>query len=199
MKENVNLGVVLLAAGKGERFGSNKLLADCNGRPMVCCALEVICAVAPARVCVVAGCDEVADLAERYGCVVVGNDAQHLGQSHSIHLGLSAMADMDAVLLMVADQPRLTTGSLVRLVRAFRESDCGLACLRDETHMGNPAIFAAKYRPALLALSGDRGAKGILRTNAEDLLIVDCESSRELDDADTPQALAAMQKSETNT
>ena len=35
----MKLGVVLLAAGKSERFGTNKLLAGFRGRPMVCCEL----------------------------------------------------------------------------------------------------------------------------------------------------------------
>ena len=188
----MRIGAVLLAAGKSERFGSDKLLADFGGRPMICCALEAMSALCVARKCVIAGSDNVAALAERYGFEIIRNSKPELGQSHSICLGVSAMRDMDAVLLMVSDQPRLSSASLERLLNAFSASDKGIACLKDRTHRGNPAIFAAKYIPALLALTGDRGAMGILRAHEEDLLVVDCAGEDELSDADTPAALESM-------
>ena len=193
---SMKLGVVLLAAGKSTRFGANKLLAGFCGRPMVCYSLEAAAALKPARTAVVTGCGEVARLAERYGCEVIVNDAPQMGQSHSICLGVRAMHDMDAVLLMVCDQPRLTGASLERLVQDFMRSEKGIACLRDGTHQGNPAVFSRRYFDALLALEGDRGAKGILRAHEDDLLVVDTVGPDELADADTPDTLEAMRRQE---
>ncbi|MBQ7887725.1 MAG: nucleotidyltransferase family protein [Clostridia bacterium] len=192
MSTKMKLGVVLLAAGRSERFGSDKLLAGFNGRPMICRALEAMRAVPCAKACVITGSGEVAALAKDYGFDMIPNSEPRLGQSHSIHLGVQAMQEMDALLFLVGDQPRLTGRSLMRLLDAFMASDKGIACLRDGTHMGNPAVFAMKYAPELLALSGDRGAKGILRAHQDDLLIVDCAYPHELADADTPQALARL-------
>ena len=188
----MKIGAVLLAAGRGERFGSNKLLVPFCGRPMICRALDHVQALPLDRRCVIAGSDEVEALAKTYGFDVIRNAAQELGQSHSIVLGVSAMQDMDAVLLMVADQPCLSLASLAHLLDVFSASDKGMACLQDGTHRGNPAVFSAKYIPALLALTGDRGAKGILRAHEDDLLIVDCLREGELGDADTPQALEIL-------
>ena len=145
---------------------------------------------------VVTGCDEVARLAEDYGFEVIVNDAPQLGQSHSIRLGVCAMQDMDAVLLMVCDQPRLTGASLERLVQQFACSGKCVACLRDGTHMGNPAVLARQCFDELLALQGDRGAKGVLRAHEDDLLVVDTVGPDELADADTPDMLAALCKGE---
>lgn len=189
------LGVVLLAAGKSERFGTNKLLAGFCGRPMVCYALEAALALKAARTAVVTACGEVARLAEEYGCEVLVNDAPQLGQSHSIRLGVQAMRDMDAVLLMVCDQPQLTAASLERLVQRFARSGKGVACLRDGTHKGNPAVFARETFGELLALEGDRGARSVLRAHEGDLLVVDTVGADELADADTPDMLAAMASS----
>ena len=55
-----------------------------------------------------------------------------------------------------------------------------------------PAIFSAAYYAELSALSGDRGAKGILRAHEDDLLVVSCLCPHELADADTPEALAEI-------
>lgn len=192
----MKLGVVLLAAGKSTRFGANKLLAGFCGRPMVCYSLEAAAALKPARTAVVTGCGEVARLAEGYGFEVIANNAPQLGQSHSIRLGVCAMQDMDAVLLMVCDQPRLTAASIERLVQRFERSGKSVACLRDGTHMGNPAVFARHCFDELLALQGDRGAKGVLRAHEDDLLVVDTVGPDELADADTPDMLAALYKGE---
>ena len=197
MKEKMKLGVVLLAAGRSERFGSNKLLADFCGRPLVCRTLEVAQMVSAEMQCVIVSDDEVAALARAYGFEVIRNDSPQRGQSHSIHLGVEAVQEMDAVLLLVCDQPGLTRESLERLVAAFAAADKGIACLRDETHMGNPAIFSRRYFVQLLALEGDRGARGILRKHADDLLVVSCTRENELADVDTPQALAQMHRDRT--
>lgn len=192
----MKFGVVLLAAGKSTRFGTNKLLAGFCGRPMVCYSLEAAMSLKAEQTAVVTGCDEVARLAEDYGFEVIVNDAPQLGQSHSIRLGVCAMQDMDAVLLMVCDQPRLTGASLERLVQQFACSGKCVACLRDGTHMGNPAVFARQCFDELLALQGDRGAKGVLRAHQDDLLVVDTVGPDELADADTPDMLAALCKGE---
>lgn len=191
----MRLGVILLAAGKSTRFGANKLLAGFCGRPMVCCALEAAGTLEAARTAVVTGSGEIARLAAGCGFEVIVNDAPQLGQSHSIRLGVRAMQDMDAVLLMVCDQPRLTGASLERLAQRFACSGKSIACLRDSTHMGNPAIFAQKTFGELLALEGDRGAKSVLRAHADDLLVVETVGLDELSDADTPEMLASMQES----
>ena len=193
---SMKLGVVLLAAGRSARFGTNKLLADFCGRPMVCCALEAATALQAARIVVVTGSAEIARWADGYGCGVMVNDAPQLGQSHSIRMGVRAMREMDAVLLMVCDQPRLTGASLERLVQRFAGSEQGIACLRDATHLGNPAVFSRRYFGELLALEGDRGAKGVLRAHEDDLLIVETVGPDELADADTPDMLDAMRRQE---
>jgi len=185
----MKLGVVLLAAGRSERFGSNKLLCDFCGRPLVCRALEAMKCVEAERFAVVVSSNEIADLARERGVEVICNDAPELGQARSVVLGASEMSDLDAVLFLAGDMPLLTGESLKLLVRRFEESGRGIACLADETHRGNPAVFSRTYFSDLLALSGDRGAKGILRTNQSDLLVVSCLHENELADADTPEAL----------
>lgn len=193
---SMRLGVVLLAAGRSARFGSNKLLADFDGGPMVCRALEAIEQIEAERFAAVVSCEEVALLAQNYGFDVIGNEALELGQAHSVVLAVRQMQDLDAILFVAGDQPLLTGESLRLLVQRFEKSGKGIACLADETHRGNPAVFSKAYFPEILALSGDRGAKGILRAHESDLLVVSCLNENELADADTPEALRKMACSE---
>ena len=190
----MNLGAVLLAAGRSSRFGRNKLLEDFGGMPVVCRVLDALCRVQASRMAVVTGCGEVAEYGRVRGLRVIGNDAPEKGLSHSIALGVRAIADMDAVLLVAADMPLLTGDSLCALVRAFEEGGCQAACLGDETHWGNPAVFSRVCFDALCALTGDRGARGVLRSLGDCVRIVPCLHPGELADADTPQALSRLAK-----
>ena len=190
---SIKLGAVLLAAGRSERFGSNKLLADFDGRPMVCRALTAMKSIGAERFTAVVSSEEVADLAKDHGFDVIFNEAPELGQAHSVVLAVRKMQDLDALLFVAGDQPLLTGESLRLLISRFAESGRGIACLADETHRGNPAVFSKAYFPELLALSGDRGAKGILRAHESDLLVVSCLAENELADADTPETLSAIQ------
>lgn len=190
----MNIGAVLLAAGQSSRFGKNKLLEDFCGTPVVCRAMDALCQVKASRMAVVTGCREVEALGRSHGFSVIVNGAPQAGLSHSITLGVRAMADMDAVLLVAADMPLLTGDSLCALVRAFVAGGYPAACLGDETHWGNPALFSRACFGALCALAGDRGAKGVLRSLEGRALVVPCLHPGELADADTPQLLAQLAK-----
>ena len=189
----MKLGVVLLAAGKSVRFGSNKLLADFGGQPMICRMMDTAKVLEAERLAAIVSCDEVAKLARDRGFEVIQNEAPELGQARSVVLGAAFMADMDAVLFLAGDMPLLTGESLRLLMTRFEASGKGIACLADETHRGNPAVFSRSYFPALLSLEGDRGAKRILRENEADLLVVPCLYANELADADTPEMLERIQ------
>lgn len=188
----MKLLTVLLAAGESVRFGGNKLLAEYGGQPLVCRVMEAMAALPDARRVAVVSDVRVAAYAASYGMEIVMNDAPRMGQGRSIALGMSAVEDEDAVLLVLGDQPRLSAASLEKLLACYERSDKGMACLRDETHAGNPAVFSRTYFAQLASIQRDRGAKGILRAHAEDLLVVDCLHPHELADADTPQALADL-------
>ena len=190
----MNVGAVVLAAGLSTRFGANKLLADAGGRPLIGCALGSLCAAEGiARRAAVVSDERVAQVVREYGVQVIDNREPERGQAHSIVLAARAMRDMDALLLMAGDQPLLRADTLTRLIRAFEESGKGIACLQDGTHRGNPAIFSAAYYDRLRALTGDRGAGGLLRACEADCTVVRCALADELADADTPQALAQIQ------
>ena len=188
----MRIAAVLLAAGQGKRFGGGKLTADFGGKPMAAAVMDALLSVRLALRIAVVSDPQVAALAAQRGLQVIHNDQPEMGISRSIRLGLDAAEACDAVMFLAADQPLLTAQSLTRLIEGFAAHGGGLACLRDGTHSGNPAIFSRAFYPALSALSGDRGAKRILTANREHVLEVDCLYPHELDDADDPQTLAQM-------
>ena len=185
----MRLGVILLAAGRGVRFGGDKLAACVEGRTLFARALDVAAALGASR-CVTVVSDPARALeAKARGLLPVLNDWPEAGISRSIRLGLDACdasGACDAYLFMVGDQPYLRVQSVRALIETWERGRCAIACLGCGGEPGNPVIFAARFAPELRALSGDVGGKRVMRAHPELVRIVQADP-RELWDMDTPQ------------
>ena len=182
---------MVLAAGSASRFGGNTLTAAVEGIALIRRALSAVPAERFSRVAVVTQYPEIRDLAEAFSFTPVWNDAPEAGVSRSIALGLGAIGDCPGALFLVADQPLLRRESVNALVTLWGEKPEGIAALGHRGVRGNPCLFPARLFPELLALTGDRGGAAVIRRH-EDLLSLLEVDPRELQDADTPEALAAI-------
>lgn len=187
------LGCVVMAAGNARRFGENKLAAEVRGRSLIRRALEAVPPEAFGAVAVVSQYPEALALAEEFHFAAVENQHPDWGVSHTIRLGLEALGDCEAALFQVSDQPMLCRETVAAEVAFFREHPDKLVGLSHGGVRGNPCIFPAAYFPELLALTEDHGGSSVIRRHEEDLLLFECPA-RELEDADTRQALRAMEE-----
>ena len=182
----MNVGCILMAAGAGQRFGGDKLLAEFKGAPLYAHALACIPAEAFAGVAVVAHAEAVLSAARRRGFCAVYNSAPEAGVSRTIALG------MDALLFLVADQPLLRPESVRAQIAFFRAHPHNIVALGHGARRGNPVVFPKAYFPALRALSGDVGGSAVIRANPDALLLFAVENPLELADVDTVAALQAL-------
>lgn len=179
--------LVLLAAGQSARFGAaNKLEAPFLGRPVglhVVTALESL--TFAARFAVIDGCS--LDFASE-GYVVLRNMRAALGMGTSLAMGVAAAreAGAEAVLVALADMPRVTAAHILRLFDASDGADTIVAS-SDGATPGPPALFGAAHFAALEAGEGDRGARDLLRGGRHIVA-----PPAELIDIDTPEDLAAL-------
>ncbi len=179
--------LVLLAAGRSERFGAaDKLAADLNGISM---GLHVVAALADvpfrARLAVRSGCG--LDVAA-YGYTDIANPRPELGMSGSVRLGVECARTMGAtaVLIALADMPCVTAAHVRRLLDAGGADDAVVAS-SDGTKPTPPALFGRGRFDALLGLTGDAGARDLLRGGRH----VTTDSA-ELVDIDTLEELRAL-------
>ena len=191
MKHDGKPGCVVLAAGSARRFGGNKLAAAVEGVALIRRALSAVPAERFARVAVVTQYPEIRELAKEFSFTPVWNNAPEAGVSRSIALGLAALGDCPGALFLVADQPLLRRESVDALVTLWQEKPDGIAALGHGGGRGNPCLFPARLFPELRALQGDRGGAAVIRRH-EDLLTLLEVNPRELQDADTPEAVSAM-------
>ena len=185
------VGCVVMAAGNGVRFGSNKLLAELDGRSLIRRALDAVPAELLRAAVVVTQYPEVEALARDRGFRVVVNDRPDWGASYTVRLGLTALGDVDGAMFLVSDQPLLRRGAGGGGPGRLPGAGPGIVALGCDGRRGNPCIFPREFFPELLALEGDRGGSAVIRAHPEALLLYPA-SAEELRDVDTVLALEGL-------
>ncbi|HEY9212101.1 MAG TPA: NTP transferase domain-containing protein, partial [Ancylobacter sp.] len=190
--------VVVLAAGRGTRMPhANKLSAMLDGEPLVrravCSAL-----VAHARpVIVVTGHEPASVKAALAGLdvVFVHNPDFAEGLSTSLKAGIAALPeDIEAAVVMLGDMPKVGGALIDRLAGALA-ADSGqlIAVPVREGRRGNPVAWARRLFPALMALTGDVGARHLIADYAEAVVEVPVEDDGAFVDIDTRDELEALE------
>lgn len=189
------IGIILLAAGASVRMGTPKQLIPIAGVPLIRRAALAAVGSGCHPVVVVLGANAHSVRIELEGMevYVAINPEWSLGMASSIRCGLEkvlALApDTEGVVLMLADQPGVTTECLNRLLRGHEDS--GLVAARYNHMVGPPALFPRESFRELSQLQGPFGARALLDRQGDDVLAVDMpEAARDLD---TPQDLADFQ------
>lgn len=125
--------------------------------------------------------------------LLVRNDNQAAGLSYSIALGLgAARAEAekgDCFMFAVCDQPFMRWELLADLADGYYRSGKGIACMAYGEKRGNPVVFGAKYKAALLALTGDEGGRNVIRAHEDDLFLCRISERRPLKDMDRKEDL----------
>ncbi|KTF69954.1 nucleotidyltransferase family protein [Sphingomonas sp. HT-1] len=186
-----NTALVLLAAGRSERFADGDKLTELYlGQPL---AFHVVTALEKmpfrARIAVVS-CTAL-DFAAR-GFEVVENPDPAQGQARSVRHGVEAAeaAGVEAVLIALADMPRLTVAHCYRLFDAS-EGAATLVASSDGVRPMPPALFGRDHFAALRGLEGDAGARTLILRGHHVITQPD-----ELVDIDTREDLAALRDRE---
>lgn len=155
------LPAIILAAGASRRLGRPKQLELHEGATLLRRAVAAAGACAP--ILVVTGFrapDMAAELAGLDVEVVVNPEWEE-GMASSIRAGVRALpAGAQGALFLVCDQPAVDAELVGRLLAAFQGAP--VACAYRGVR-GIPALLPARAFPALLALRGDRGARGLLQ------------------------------------
>jgi molybdenum cofactor cytidylyltransferase len=189
-RETLRVAAVVLAAGGSKRMGQSKQLLPVRGRPMVRHVTEVVCAANLEQVVVVVGAEAgpvgsaLADLPVE----IAINEAWAEGMSTSMQAGLRALREeIQAVLIVLADQPALTIALLDRLVTRYRATGAAIVAPFYRGRRGNPVLFDRSLFSELLAAEGDRGGREVLARHREQAEQVDVDDPAVVMDVDTWQ------------
>jgi molybdenum cofactor cytidylyltransferase len=183
------VALILLAAGRSVRFNDGDKLAEpFLDKPLayhVVTALERVpfCA----RIAVVS--DTALDFAA-LGYDVIENPDPSLGQARSLCFGVARAQELgaEAVLVALADMPRVTAAHIRRMMDAA-DGPGTIVASSDGVHPMPPALFGKDLYPELLALQGDHGARDLIRRGHHVIA-----PPTELVDVDTQEDLRALRE-----
>jgi len=187
------VGAVILAAGSSSRMsGSQKLLLEFDGKPMVRHAMESATEGGCHQVVVVYAADDVRDAVDG-DAELVHNPKASTGMASSLQVGLRAMRpDIEAVVILLGDQPLVGSRTVAALIRAWRRegSRPAVAVSQGEDGWAPPVVMARELWDQLFKLKGDAGARQVLHGRPELLDVVPAPGRP--DDIDTPDDYAKI-------
>lgn len=157
------IGAVVLAAGEGARFGGPKQLAELDGRPLLEHVLAAVAAVpAIERMVVILGAraDDILARIDLHGAEAVVSGSWAEGQAASLRAGLATLDDVEAVLILLGDQPGITPDAIEAVLAHF-DGSRPLRAVYDG-QPGHPVVMPRALIPRAMELEGDAGARELL-------------------------------------
>ncbi|MGP8160257.1 MAG: NTP transferase domain-containing protein [Candidatus Dormibacteria bacterium] len=181
---------IVLAAGSSRRMGRPKQLLPLRGRPLLESVVSAACRSRFDDVVVVLGADHALIRRQvRWGRArVVVNPDHASGMSSSLSAGLAALdAGVERAMVILGDQPGVGSELLDRLLEVHSRSGRPAAALRVDGVLQPPVVLDRDLWAEVMALSGDVGARGLIRAHPELVaeLVVGQEAEGHVD-IDTP-------------
>jgi molybdenum cofactor cytidylyltransferase len=181
---------VVPAAGRSERFGSMKLLADVEGEPLLNHTLRALVEAGITKIVVVlapgASLEPAAGLRHPAVRQVVNPDPSR-GMFSSIQRGL-AEAGAATTLVLPADMPFVRAGTVRQVARASDESR-RVVVPAYRGRRGHPVAIPGRLVASLLASDPSATLKDALAAAAEEALQIEVEDEGVVRDVDTTEDL----------
>jgi molybdenum cofactor cytidylyltransferase len=187
---------VILAAGRATRFGSPKVLATLDGRPLLQHVVDRLRSAGVDELIVVLGADAAAAedaVAWPPSTTRVVNPAPERGLASSLALGagaaLARTPPPDTLLVALGDQPRIDPA----VIGALLATDPAHAVVVPRYPTGadpNPVLLRRAAFGLLDEVAGDRGLRPVLARHPELVFEVPVEGANP--DVDTPADLVAL-------
>ncbi len=184
----INLGILILAAGESKRLGSPKQLLDWNGETLLQKSISTAKELSSnlhiqSNIYIVLGAkyEELVQKIHDDTVVICHNEQWFTGIGSSIQCGMEAITtnvNVDSVLIILCDQPFITSEHLQKLVEQFSLSSKGIIATGYSGINGVPAIFSKKYFAELLMLRSEQGAKKLIEKNLSDFVTIIFEDAK---------------------
>ncbi|HEX4081246.1 MAG TPA: nucleotidyltransferase family protein [Rhizomicrobium sp.] len=194
----MRVAAIVLAAGMSTRMGSNKLLQEIDGEPLIRRVVRIVAESRARPIMAVSG-HEAIDVGRQLvglvnGTVYNGDFRDGLGRSIAAGIGgLNMMDECGGALIVLGDMPAVTSGLIDRLIDAFDPGRGRAICVAAHAgRRGNPVLFARRFFPQLMELTGDVGARQIVAQNDDVVVEVEAGDDGPLVDIDTPDGLAGF-------
>ncbi len=169
----IQIAAVILAAGDSSRFGQPKQLLPHRGKTLVRNVADAAYEAGCSPVVVVTGSnsEKIRHELAHTNAIEVQNAHWQRGIGGSIRCGVQALidraADLEAILLLVCDQPAVNAGVIKRMIATHMATKKEIVVSSYADTVGVPALFDRFLFRDLLSLGDETGAKSIILRNRE--------------------------------
>lgn len=188
---------VILAAGRSRRMGTPKLLLPIRGQPLIARIVEELGRAPLERLWVVVGQDgrHIREALAGRNVQFVTNPDPEGDMLSSVRCGVRALPDpWDAVLVVPADHPTLSSGVVSSLLRAFVAARGGIVVPSCCGRPGHPILAARRYREEILERHDATGLRGLLQAHPTEIAKVEVDDAGVLEDMDWPEDYARISR-----
>lgn len=189
----MRVSVVILAAGQSSRMGGIKQLLPFNNSTILQTAINSALKSKAEKVYLVLGANYkmIRLKIEEEDVSVIKNSNWEKGLSSSIVSAINYIENSeehpDAVLIMLADQPKVDSNYIDKLISLYQKQQQAIIASAYGEVNGVPALFPKKYFGILSNLKGDKGAKKLLNESLIEVLSYTPKSAEILIDIDSPE------------
>ncbi len=178
---------IILAAGESKRMGEPKMLLPFGVKTIIEAVAESVVSSEVEGSLIVLGAEKqrIEEKIKDYGIKSVFNPDFQSGMLSSVQCGFKAVPEgTRAVLVVLGDQPRISSSIINQLIEAFNKTGKGIVLPVFEGERGHPVIIDMKYREEVENLSPEIGLRGTVYSHPEDILEVEVDAPSILGDID---------------
>ena len=197
------ISAIIMASGKSERMGTNKLLLEYRGMTFIENTLEKVLKENFYEFAIVVSDKKVKRKVQDYiknletdekKIYIVDNKKSEKGQSESIKIGLKTLGKCDGYMFFSCDQPFLTSDTIKKILKNFNPERITIPEYNGKRSL--PVIFGENFKEELLKLEGDTGGKTVISNHPDKIRTVEIENSDEGKDIDTKEDYEMLKKGE---
>ncbi len=185
MGTNFKTAILVLAAGASSRMNEIKQVLPYKDSTLLGNALKMAKMSKSAQVFCVLGAnkDEIQQKVDFLDIEIIENKEWNDGLGKSIAVGVATIqknSEYNSILVMLGDQPFITSRYLDKMISKFNENQSPVIVTNYSGKPGVPALFPHKNFSELIKISGDSGAKSILKNHAN-IIKLEAENTFDVD------------------
>ncbi len=177
----MKIAAIVLAAGKSERMGKNKLLLKINETTLIEQIIQAIKKTKISEIIVVLGYKPekiIEIISQRFSHVkTVINEEYEAGMTSSFKKGVQHALDSDAVMLFLGDQPVLNSRLINVMINKFQErkNEVDIVSPIYKGKKGHPVLFSSRLFKEILSLEDAGIIRDVVHRHSDKHLLVEGE------------------------
>ncbi len=187
------IGAVILAAGESSRMGTQKLLLDIKGKPMIERVFESFKGAAD-EIIVVLGHnpDEITPTLKKLGVEWTVNPKYSEGMISTFKEGLKNLKNLDAVFLALGDQPFVDREFLAKAVESWKQG-AKVVSPMFRGKKGHPVLFDRSLFEEILTLGKNQFIRDVIHKHKDEHRVIE-SGEWAVTDLDTPENLETIRR-----